>query len=169
MCTSTSACTCECVLCGSCVSLCVCVCPRQQYTIESQAVSCVWVRVDYKGIRISGEKWKRTDYTAALVQPTALRCSPESSVQCWSTYQKSPSFWGFSWKYRKGFILFTWRRCENEQGCVTSPLAPDAITSRSPDDVPRPACRQRSKTSGFTRLFLVHQGESSKVSLKPAL
>lgn len=36
------------------------------------------VFVDYKAMRISREKTEQTDYTAALVQPKALRCSPES-------------------------------------------------------------------------------------------
>lgn len=97
-----------------CVSVCMCV---SMPAIESRAFSCVWLWVDYKGIRISREKRKQTDYTAALVQPKALCCSPESSVHRWSTYQriqrleKSPSSRAFWWKYRKCFIPFTWLRC----------------------------------------------------------
>lgn len=49
---------------------------------------CVWVCgmasawVGYKGMRISKEKREQTDYTAAVVQPRALCCSPESSTHC---------------------------------------------------------------------------------------
>lgn len=113
-----SACECVCFsewgVWAVCVSVCMCV---SMPAIESRAFSCVWLWVDYKGIRISREKRKQTDYTAALVQPKALCCSPESSVHRWSTYQriqrleKSPSSRAFWWKYRKCFIPFTWLRC----------------------------------------------------------
>lgn len=55
--------------------------------MNGMACVCVLVQgpsavfVDYKAMRLSREKTEQTDYTAALVQPKALRCSPGRSDQ----------------------------------------------------------------------------------------
>lgn len=47
--------------------------------VQSPGPSAVFM--DYKAMRTSRGKTEQTDETAALVQPKALRCSPESSDQ----------------------------------------------------------------------------------------
>lgn len=100
----------------TCVCVCVCACPGP-----------LAVFVDYKAMRISREKREQTDYTAALVQPKALRCSPESSDQLmrgdsiWKVLR--PGWWKVlhvCWTYRKCSLLYANLRCWVEQGYTTS-------------------------------------------------
>lgn len=108
----------------------VCVCVSVLAVYRSVPSPCVWVRMDYKGIRISREKRKQTDYTAALVQPKALCCSPENSLQRWSTYQEDPAFGeksfilGFLVKIEKMFHPFSLAEMLEWAGICYLPTSP---------------------------------------------
>lgn len=77
-----------------------------------------------KRIRISREKRKQTDYTAALVQPKALLPSRELSatlINLSEDPQSGEKFSsrGFERKQRQFSFPFTGLRCQDEQGYVT--------------------------------------------------
>lgn len=101
--------------------------------------------------------WYSPRLCAALQR---AQCNADQPIRGSSVWRKvlHPEVSGENIENASSPFFFSWLRCSDEQGYVTSPLAPDTITSLSPGDVLRAARRQRSKSSRFTRFSCASRG-----------
>lgn len=125
----------------------------------------IWVCVLVQGLQLclwitkwwgsAGRRRKQTDDAAALVQPKALRCSPESSDQLPrgdSVWRKvlRPGWWTVlhvCWTYWKCFILHANVRCWVEQGYTNHRTRWNYTTELCGSESLPVCCSQQEKVS----------------------